>query len=111
MEGATPEYRHGFEAGEMHARLESHDRQFSRVNGNLERMTESIGGLAATLTRLKAEVATRETVTLAVKEALYGRSKADDEAEDRTWSRRERWLGGLLALVTVGNLLITVVRA
>ena len=89
-------YDHGVEVGKLQARLDGHDAHADRVNGSIERMTESIGGLTATVSKLRSDVATRDGVELSVKRALADKSRA-------AWTTRERAIAALLALVTVST--------
>jgi hypothetical protein len=84
-------YRRGVEAGEVEARLASHDRHFAGINGSLADIAREMQQLALAVQRLGDQALARDSVALAITSALKERS-------ERAWSPFVRMFAVIAAL-------------
>jgi hypothetical protein len=103
------EYQSGVEAGKVLERLDSHDRHFSLINGNLVRLADEMHAMVLQVQRLGDSAnADRATVKVTA-EALKEAKEASDTASQRQWSPFQRGIAVIGGLAAIGAIIAEIV--
>jgi multidrug resistance efflux pump len=98
------EYDRGVAAGQVLARLDSHDQHLSKINGSMDIVAHELKTLNMNVQRMNDAADADRAKAVVVADALDKADAARDKAAVRRWTPIERLIGMLFALVSLASL-------
>jgi hypothetical protein len=106
-ESSQEAFDRGAAAGEISARLRSHDEHFAKINGSLDRVAEEMHGLKLAVQRLGDQAVSRDATVLTTAAALKDAEEARRDKTEQAWSPVAKAFAVIAAVATVIGLVTT----
>jgi hypothetical protein len=106
-ESTQEAFDRGTAAGEISARLKSHDEHFAKINGSLDRVAEEMHQMTLAVQRLGDQAVSRDATVLTTAAALKEADAARRDKSEQAWSPVAKAFAVSAAVATVIGLVTT----